>query len=132
MTLLGALEESQVLERYHRSQIFALACVRTRRGDQDGVPVALMEAMACEIPVITTPVAGIPSLVDHGRTGLLVEERDALGLANALEVLFRDGIMRRQLGERARWVILERFQIQQTAARLAETFRQVSGPWSPN
>jgi len=132
VSLLGALDESQVLEAYHRSQIFVLACVRTRRGDQDGIPVALMEAMACELPVITTAVAGIPSLVHQGRTGWLVEERDALGLANALDVLIRDDSLRQQLGERGRRMILERFQIQHTAARLAEIFRQVSGPLFPN
>ena len=126
VTLLGALTQSQVLELYQKSHIFALACVVARSGDRDGIPVALMEAMACELPVVTTSVAGIPELVHDGQTGLLIEERDASGLADALERLIADETMRKRLGGQARQTILEGFQIQHNAAKLAAIFRQVS------
>ncbi|MDX1522314.1 MAG: glycosyltransferase, partial [Anaerolineae bacterium] len=74
--LLGVLDQEQVLSLYQQSDIFALACVVAADGDRDGIPVVLMEAMACELPVVTTPMTGIPDLVEHGVTGLLVPERD--------------------------------------------------------
>lgn len=127
VTLLGALEQARVLELHQKSDIFALACVVDRNGDRDGIPVVLMEAMACEVPVVTTSVAGIPELVHDGQTGLLVKERDVPDLADALEKLILDQTMRRRLGKKARQTVLDGFQIQDSAAKLASIFRQVSG-----
>jgi glycosyltransferase involved in cell wall biosynthesis len=129
--LLGLMNQDQVRELYHMSDIFALACVVARNGDRDGIPVVLMEAMACEIPVVTTSVAGIPDLVQHGQTGLLAKERDSLSLANALEQLIVDEQLRRQLGKRGRHKILQHFQIQHTAAQMAAIFRRVSQQGQP-
>jgi glycosyltransferase involved in cell wall biosynthesis len=126
VALLGALEQSQIFELYQTSDIFALPCVIAGNGDRDGIPVALMEAMACELPVVTTPVTGIPELVRDGETGLLVEERDVVGLTNALERLLADETIRKRLGEQARQRILEGFQIQHNTAELAVIFRQIS------
>ena len=126
MTLLGALEEARVLELYRRADIFALACVMAHSGDRDGISVALIEAMACEVPAVSTSVAGIPELVDEGQTGLLVEGRYASGLADALERLIRDQTMRKRMGAQARQRILDGFQIQHSAAKLVAIFRQAS------
>jgi glycosyltransferase involved in cell wall biosynthesis len=90
------------------------------------MPNVLIEAMACEVPVVTTPLAGIPDLVLDGKNGLLVQERDAHSLTDALEKLILDKSMRQQLGKRARGTILEAFQIQCSTAKLAMIFRQVS------
>ena len=127
VTLLGALDQARVLELCQTSDVFALACVVARSGDRDGMPIVLIEAMACEVPIVTTSVAGIPELVHHGQTGLLVEERDASGLAEALERLILDEALRRRIGKQARQGILDGFQIQDGAAKLASIFRQVSG-----
>ena len=129
--LLGLLNQDQVLDLYQGSDIFALACVIARNGDRDGIPVVLMEAMACELPVVTTPVAGIPDLVQHNQTGLLAKERDPLSLANALEQLIVDEQLRQKLGKRGRQKILQHFRIQRTAAQMATIFRRVSQPGQP-
>jgi colanic acid/amylovoran biosynthesis glycosyltransferase len=122
--LLGALEQAQVLKLYQESDIFVLACVVAGDGNRDGLPVVLTEAMACQLPVITTPVTGIVDLVEHKRTGLLVRERDILALAEALKCLIEDKKMREQLGQQARQKILQDFQIQRNTAKLADTFRR--------
>src|SRR5262249_1973240 len=80
--LLGPLEQSQIINLYQNSDIFVLPCVVASSGDRDGVPVVLMEAMACKLPVVTTPIAGIPELVRDRESGLLVAERDVAGLAD--------------------------------------------------
>ncbi len=123
--LLGALNEAEILELYHTSSIFTLPCVVARSGDRDGIPVVLTEAMACELPVVTTPVAGIPELVQPEETGLLVEERDANSLADALERLITDKALRKRLGQQGRRKVLEGFQSQHNVAKLAALFRQI-------
>lgn len=126
INLLGAKDQTQILKLYQSSDIFALPCVSARRGDQDGMPYVLIEAMACGLPVVTTPLAGIPDLVQHHSTGLLVQQRDVAGLTAALQQLIVDEELRRRLGAQARQKILQEFQIQPNTAKLAAIFRQVT------
>ncbi|MCC6170074.1 MAG: glycosyltransferase family 4 protein [Caldilineaceae bacterium] len=128
VTLSGALRQDQLITLYQESDVFALACIHAQDGDRDGIPVALMEAMACERPVISTPVAGIPELVRHNDTGLLVAERDTAGLANALTQLIADPELRRRLGRAARCLIVQEFQSGQNVAKLAAIFRRLGKP----
>lgn len=123
--LLGALGQNEVLALYQESDIFALPCVTARNGDKDGIPVVLMEAMACELPVVTTPLTGIPDLVQDRETGLFVAERDASGLAEALSDLMADKALRQRLGKQARQTVLKDFEIRGTAEKMATIFRQV-------
>ncbi len=126
VTLCGAQGLPYVLQKYQESDIFALPCVIAQSGDRDGMPNVLIEAMACELPVVTTPVAGIPDLVIHEETGLLVKERDVSTLADALENLIVDKDLRERLGRQARIKVLEGFQIQNSTEKLVNIFRQLS------
>jgi glycosyltransferase involved in cell wall biosynthesis len=85
----------------------------------------LLEAMAMQLPVVTTPVTGNPELVQDGVNGLLVRERDANSLAQAIERLFKDPALRLKLGEQARQTILNGFDIHQTAAQMAAIFQEL-------
>jgi glycosyltransferase involved in cell wall biosynthesis len=78
------------------SDIFALA------SDYEGLPVAVIEAMAAGLPVVATGVGGVPELVADGVTGLLVRPRDRQALRVALTALVRDPERRRKMGERGR------------------------------
>ncbi len=124
--LAGSMSQKQVQEYYRNCDIFALPCVVAGDGDRDGIPVVLMEAMACEIPVVTTPVTGIPDLVQHEQTGLLVAERNADELTLALKKLIANEDLRKQLGRQGRQTILGKFEIRKNAAKMAEIFKQVS------
>ncbi len=90
VTLLGALTEAEAGALAAAARVAALACVVAPDGDEDGVPVALMEAMAAGVPVVSTTVGGMPELLDDGRAGLLVAPGDAAGLASALGRLLDD------------------------------------------
>ncbi len=125
--LVGSLSQEQILDYYRESDIFALPCVIARDGDRDGIPVVLMEAMACEVPVVTTPVTGIPDLVTDREAGLLVEERIVEELTGALTELISDGDLRRRLGARGRQIIVEKFEIRKNIEKLAAIFRHASG-----
>ena len=68
----------------------------------EGLPMAVLEAMAPGLAVVTTPVGAIPDAIQDGETGLLVPARDAAALAEALARLIVDPALRRRLGEQAR------------------------------
>ncbi|MDX1650519.1 MAG: glycosyltransferase, partial [Myxococcota bacterium] len=88
--LLGAHTQSEVLARYAEAHVFALPCVVGSDGNRDGLPVSLVEALACGLPVVTTPVTGIPEVVRHEHNGLVVPDRDPRALADALERVLRE------------------------------------------
>jgi colanic acid/amylovoran biosynthesis glycosyltransferase len=87
VALLGARPQAEVIALIRRAAAFALPCVVGPDGDRDGLPTVLLEAMALGTPAISTPVAGIPEMIEHGRTGLLVNERDAAALADAIATI---------------------------------------------
>ena len=102
-----------------------LASHPTAEGKREGVPVALMEAMAAGLPVVASGISGIPELVDDGETGLLVPSGDPVALANALERLARDRALRRRLGEAGRRKVTREFSLQGNAEHLLRLFREV-------
>ena len=81
----GSLPEHEVAAMLRRADMFLLPSVVDSTGDMEGIPVALMEAMACGIPVISSRLSGIPELVVDGSTGLLVDPGDVAGIARAIE-----------------------------------------------
>jgi glycosyltransferase involved in cell wall biosynthesis len=123
--LLGAKTQAEIQALYCHSDIFVLACIVARHGDRDGMPNVLLEAMAMQLPVVTTPVTGIPELVHDGENGLLVPERDAQALAQAIEQLINDKELRHRLGRQGRPTILAGFDIHQTTAQLATVFQEI-------
>lgn len=122
VSLLGPKTQAEVRDLYRHSDIFALACIVAKNGDRDGMPNVLLEAMAMQIPVVTTPVAGIVELVRHEKTGLLVPEKDAVALAHALDRLVHDGFLRRELGGSGHQAVLDGFDIRHTARKTADFF----------
>ena len=120
--LRGALPQEEVAPLLDTADIFVLPCVIARDGDRDGVPVSLMEAMAKELPVVSTTVSGIPELVEHGVSGLLVPPHDAPSLAGALRRLLEDAALRRRLGAAARRRVESEFDVGESARRLGALF----------
>ncbi|HTP30493.1 MAG TPA: glycosyltransferase [Anaeromyxobacteraceae bacterium] len=126
VALLGDQPHDRIRALIAEADAMALASVVTQKGMMDGIPVALMEAMACAVPVVATSVSGIPELVRNGRTGLLVPEKDARALADALELLFRDSKKARLIALRGRGHVLDRFNLLKNACRLRDHFVSVS------
>ena len=89
----------------------------------EGVPQALMQAMACALPVVTTPVGSIGEIVADGETGVLVPPRDVERLRAALRTLLDDAPRREALGRSAREAALRRFGEDAMVERMVEVFR---------
>ncbi len=121
-SLPGACTQEQLVEFYRTATVFALPCKVLSDGDRDGIPNVLVEAMACGIPVVSTPVSGIPELISSGDSGLLVSPENTAELAGAIELLLRDGDLRRRLAVGARAAVAERFDSSACARELADLF----------
>jgi len=120
--LLGAVSRSRVQEVLASCHVVALPCVVADGGRADGIPVCLMEALALARPVVTTPVSGVPELVEHEKTGLLVPPGDAMALADALERLRRDPALGAQLAAEGRKRVSEEYDVDRNAAELLALF----------
>ncbi|NVO57340.1 glycosyltransferase [Rhodobacteraceae bacterium B1Z28] len=109
ITFLGALPHQNVLRRMTDADVMLVPSCTADDGDQEGIPVTLMEAMALGTLVCTTRHSGIPELVEHGETGLLSDERDAEGLYRNILFLAQDSDWATILADAARHKILSDF-----------------------
>jgi len=91
----------------------------------EGLPMALIEAMAAAVPSIASAVGGVPDLVTDGVEGLLVQPRDAQALANAITRLFADDASRQQMGRRARERIRRDFSPKTIAGQVGALYQEV-------
>ncbi len=112
----GSVNQDQIREYYDRAEIFALASFA------EGIPVVLMEAMAMEIPCVTTSINGIPELIRDGVDGVLVAPSDVEGLADALCRLICEPELRRSLGRDGRRRVQECYELSRSVERLADVF----------
>ncbi|MBT9330246.1 glycosyltransferase family 4 protein [Acidipila sp. 4G-K13] len=118
VTFRGALNHDHTREQLAQADIFVLPSFA------EGVPVALMEAMAMEIPCVSTMVAGIPELIRNRVDGILVPASSVEELAAAIKLLILDAPLRRRLGAAGRAHVLERYNLPKNLERLAAAFEQ--------
>src|SRR5205085_1677728 len=122
VTLHSAVTQEELRRVYEQATIFALPCQVIENGDRDGIPNVLAEAMAMELPVVSTNISGIPELVEDRVNGLLVPQKDAQALAAALEELLNDAALRRRLGKSAHETVRRDFDARRNIEALRELF----------
>lgn len=120
--LSGRLPYAEVLARYREADVFALPSILAGNGDRDGIPNVLLEAMALQLPVVSTRLSGIPELITDGVDGLLVPPGDEDALADVLAQLLDDADRRAALGRAARAKVERDFDIHRNAERLLALF----------
>jgi glycosyltransferase involved in cell wall biosynthesis len=120
-----AVTQEELRHIYRAGTVFVLPCLITDGGDRDGIPNVLVEAMAMEMPVVSTDVSGIPELVDHGLNGLLVPEKEAAALAEAIGELLGNPVLRRELGQAARNKVCHLFDARVNTLVLRDLFLSV-------
>lgn len=114
---LGA--RGDMLSVYASFDVFILSSV------DEGMPIALIEAMAAAKPVVATRVAAVPKLVIHGQTGLLVEPKNPEAISDAVCLLLENSALRERLGSAARIRIEKQFSSKVMAQRYLELYRQL-------
>ncbi len=126
--LRGACKQEEVRALMDRATIFVLPSVVTPQGDRDGIPVALMEAMASGAPVVSTRVSGIPELVEDGDCGLLVEPHDPESLASAMRRLLSDPDLRSRFARAARRKVEADFDVTRETHKLFQEMEHAVSP----
>lgn len=111
----GAVDQDHILDFYRAADIFVLPSFA------EGLPVVLMEAMAMEIPCITTAITGVPELITTGVDGVLVPASDTQGLAAAIAQLAADANLRHQLGQAGRRKVLADYHLHKNTLHLQQT-----------
>ena len=114
IVFLGYKSQAEVAEELARTDVFVLPSFA------EGVPVVLMEAMAAQVPVLTTRIAGVPELVEDGVSGRLVSPGDVDAFAEALDELLSDADLRRSCGAAGRAKVVADYDAAQEARWLSE------------
>jgi colanic acid/amylovoran/stewartan biosynthesis glycosyltransferase WcaL/AmsK/CpsK len=120
-TFLGSLAHARVLDEMRRALVLITPSITTARGDRESGVIVLKEAGALGLPVVATRHGGIPEIVEHERTGLLVEERSVPELAEALVCLFQRPELAARLGGAARQKVLGAYDNRTRVPRFEQT-----------
>ena len=125
INFLGVRTHSQVFQLLQASDILLAPSITAADGDQEGIPVVIMEAMTMGIPVIASCHSGIPELVEDQKTGFLVPEKDVDALYRQLNILIHDENLRYTMGVNGRQKIVEDFNQSKLNSRLAELYQNL-------
>jgi colanic acid/amylovoran biosynthesis glycosyltransferase len=126
--LVGPMPREDLIALYPQARVVVAPCVVAADGNRDGLPTVLIEAMALEVPVVSTPVTGIPEIVRHGETGLLVPPHDPAGLAIAIECVLHDRARSLAMARAGRACVEQHFEIRKNITQLRELFEKASAP----
>jgi colanic acid/amylovoran biosynthesis glycosyltransferase len=123
--LLGWKQQQELVEILDNSHILLAPSVTGKDGNQEGTPVAIMEAMAMGLPILSTQHSGIPELIENGVSGFLVPERDVDALAEKLNYLIKHPEVWCQMGQAGRLYVEEYHDINKLNDRLVEIYQQL-------
>jgi len=116
--LLGARDNATVREALKNADAAVLPCIVAEDGERDGIPIFFVEAMALGVPVVTTPISGIPELIRDGDTGFLHATSDVQALADKLAEVLKDPEEARAIGERGRDEVHRTLDVNESARQL--------------
>ncbi len=111
VSLLGQMSQDELIKLYHQADLFVLACRVTENGDRDGIPNVFLEAMAMNIPVISTNISGISELIESHQNGVLVPEKNPEAIANEIATLINQPQRLQQLRQKTREKVLQQFSL---------------------
>lgn len=117
--MLGSKTQAEVAELLPTANCYIQSSV------SEGIPVAIMEAMACKLPVVATDITGIPELVLNRKTGLLVAPKDINGMADAVYEIYIHPKMACEMGEQGRTRVLEEFDLKKNTKKLVGLFEDL-------
>ena len=115
---LGARGNTEVREALMQADAAVLPCIVAEDKERDGIPIFFIEAMALGVPVITTPISGIPELLRDRDTGFLHATADVEALANTLATVLRDPVLAKAVGKRGREEVHRTLDVNASAEQL--------------
>ena len=125
VTFHCAVNNAELPNWYRRATIFIAPSIVTSQGDQEGLGLVLVEALACGCPVIASDLPAIQDVVIDGVTGVLVQHQDSAGVARAVVALLAAPERRRQLAEKGRDHVVRNFDWTSVAARYRQLLSEL-------
>lgn len=122
---LGSQPHKVVMEYMLKADIFCLPSVTASSGDSEGLGMVFLEAAVSSIPVVATKHGGIPEAVENGITGFLVPEKNSQALADKFKLLIESPELRKSMGQAARLMVEEKFDIKKQSKKLEEIYSRV-------
>lgn len=126
VNLIGALPQEEIARRLPEADCYVQPSIITSSGKMEGIPVALMEAMACGLPVAASSLSGIPELVRDGETGFLVPPNDDAALADCLARIYEDLEAAQPIAAAGRNLVRDQFSLSSQVPLLANLFESQS------
>ena len=123
--LLGWKPQEEIIKVLAEADVFMAPSVTSLDGDQEGIPVVLMEALAQGLPVISTYHSGIPELVQDKKTGFLAKERDVDSIVEKLEYLLLNKASWPQIRKAGRTHVIENYEIQKLNDQLVALYHKL-------
>jgi len=123
--LHGVLSREDFLKYLEKGLAFVQHSVTALNGDQEGTPVAILEASAAGLPVVATLHAGIPDVIIDGETGFLVPEHDVEAMAEKMRILLEDKALASELGQKGKERIHSHFTIEKHLKAINELIEKV-------
>lgn len=120
----GSLTQDAVRDLMQRSECFVLPCVQAKDGNVDALPTVLLESMGCGCPCISTAISGVPEIIEHEVSGLLVEPGDAESLAKSIRRVLEDAELRRRMAVKGRVRAEERFDVTRAVGTMRQWFAE--------
>ncbi|MFP4379997.1 MAG: glycosyltransferase family 4 protein [Candidatus Sumerlaeia bacterium] len=129
--IAGLLPREEVRKAYAESRLFVLPCVVTPRGDRDGIPNVILEAMAMGMPVVGTDISGLPEAIEDGVNGRLIPPHAPEKLADAIQELWENADLRERMGRASREKVERVFGLQMNMDHLAGFIHEKDGSHGP-
>jgi len=123
---LGAQTHKEVLNHFRKSDLFILSCQIAKNGDRDGIPNVLVESLAMGVPAISTDVSAIPELIRDNLTGKIITPENSKAMADAIENLLRDSVLRQTIMAAGKKQVKEHFDNTRLTAKLGDIFEKHS------
>lgn len=123
----GFVPHDRVSELFQSTDIFLMPSIIHRSGDRDGIPTVLMEALMHRVPVIATDISGIGELVENRVTGLLIREKSAQAIAEAVKEFVRDRDSALRTAEQGREKVLRQFNPEVNHEKVFQLYEKLLG-----
>lgn len=121
----GMIDYHSLIDFYNLADIFILPSIRDDSGNLDDQSVAVVEAMACGKPIITTNFPGYRLVVEDGVNGFLVPEKNSLKIADALIKLIKSQQLRERMGKKSRQLVVEKFSWDKIGQKYSQLFQKI-------
>lgn len=123
--ILDTFSQENVKKILNIANIFVLPCIIDKNNDRDILPNVLKEAMAMEVPTLTTNIAGIEELIQNNYNGYLIEEKNSLEIADKIEWILKNPWLSKDIAKNGRETIIKFFNIKNEALKMKEIFQSI-------